>query len=178
MEYSFKKSPQSESLTLRLDDYGFILRKDGKEEVFSYASVLSVRITRSNNHVYTLYIFPDDHKPIVITSRCCDENGALIDQSASYSLFVRVLHHHLKEKSRAVFTAGNSPDRIWQWSGISAFVSFIISITASYGGFSLVNPYMLALILTSLMVATIFLLSANKLPKTYKPTEIPLQFLP
>ena len=165
-------------MTLRLGDYGFILRKDGKEEVFSYASVLSVRITKSNNHVYTLYICADDHKPIVITSRSCDENGALIDQLAAYSLFVRVLHHHLKEKSRAVFTAGNSPDRIWQWAGISAFVSFIISIAASYGGFSLVNPYMLALILTTLMVVTIFLLSANKLPKTYKPTEIPLQFLP
>ena len=80
MEYSFKKSPQSESVTLRLGDYGFILRKDGKEEVFSYASVLSVRITKSNNHVYTLYICADDHKPIVITSRSCDENGALIDQ--------------------------------------------------------------------------------------------------
>ena len=132
VEYAFKKSPQSELVTLRLDDYGFILRKNGKEEIFSYASVLSVRISRTKGHVFKLHIVPDDHDPVVITSRSCSETGALVDQSGAYSLFVRVLHHHLMEKSRAVFTAGNSPNRIWQWAGLSAFVSFIISIVAMW----------------------------------------------
>lgn len=162
---------------IRLDDYSFILRHGSREEVISYASIVAVRIDRSIDHTYKLYLYPDGHETIVINSQSIGP-GITDDNGREYAMFVRVLHHHLKEKSQAVFTSGGNFSRIWQWAVAVAAISLVISLGAEYGGFSLMNAYAQALILTTLTIVMLFAFRVNKLPKSYSPTNIPLQYLP
>ncbi len=162
---------------IRLDDYSFIIRRGSREEVISYASIMTVRMDKSIDHTYKVHLCPDGHDPIVITSHSMSQ-GIGEDSGREYALFVRVLHHHLKEKSQAAFTSGGNFNRIWQWAVAMAAISLMISLGAEYGGFSLMNVYAQALILTTLTILMLFAFKVNKLPKTYSPTNIPLQYLP
>jgi len=47
-----------------------------------------------------------------------------------------------------------------------------------YLGFGLMNPYVQSLIFSAAAVILIFVFSIKKLPKSYNPSEIPLQFMP
>lgn len=164
-------------ITVVLDDYRLILRKGSSEEIFPYASIVAVRISRSGEG-YATYIYPDDRKPVAIHSKSYSEEGTVIDQSGGYSLLVRVLHHHLKEKSQAVFRTGTHPGTIWWVAGIAAMLSFVASICLHYYGFRILNPYLQTLLL-SLMAGVIILVSSiRKLPRNYHPANIPIRFLP
>ncbi|CAN5533082.1 hypothetical protein BH10BAC4_BH10BAC4_00490 [soil metagenome] len=176
MEYSFRNSPNDEVLSILLEEYDFILQKGSEKESIAYANIVSVRITRSGK-VFKIHICSDGHRPIVISSRSFD-NGKPVDKFREYALLVRVLHHHLKDKSKAVFSCGGDSDKFWQWIGLSAAFSFIISVIAEYWGLSLVNPYLQAFVLSALGVIVVIALNARNLPRNYSPTHIPLQFLP
>ena len=128
------------------------------------------------DHVYKVHLYPDGHRPIVVTSQSIAPGKE--EKSREYALFVRILHHHLKEKSQAVFTSGCNLHHIWQWAGVAGAVTLIISLGAEYGGINLMNAYALALIATALTSMTLFVFKVNNLPKTYAPTNIPLQYLP
>lgn len=164
--------------TLQLSDYSLMLRKHGREQVIAYASIISIRISKSSGKNFKMFLSQDGHPPVVIPNYSFSEKGDSLDQSGAYSLFVRVLHHYLKDKSRTVFTSGGDASRIWQWAVILATFSLIISLAADYVGFSLINPYVQAMILTGLTIVIVVALGPGKLPKTYMPTDIPLQFLP
>jgi hypothetical protein len=178
LEYTFRNSAREELTTILLEEYSFILHKGRTKEVISYASIVAVRICKSANRRFKIWLTPDGHSPLVISSQSYTENGDLVDQWQGYSLFVRVLHHHLKDKSPAVFSSGGNMDRLGQWALFCAIGSFMISITADYVGFGLMNPYIQAVILAVLACMVLWIISANRVPKTYNPTEIPLQYLP
>lgn len=178
MEYIYRNSAQETETALVLGGYSFICRKGGKEEVISYASITDVRISKSPNHVFKIYLSADGYRPIVISSQSFAENGMPIDQSRGYALFVRVLHRYLNDKSQAAFTSGGNRERIWQWAVVSAVFSFCISMSAGYLGFSLMNSYIQALIFAALTTVMIIIFSIRKLPKSYDPSDIPIQFLP
>ncbi len=163
--------------TVMLDDYRLILRKGSAEEIFPYANIVMVRISRSRSG-YTTFIYPDARKPVVIQSTSYSDEGAVIDQSGGYALLVRVLHHHLQEKSQAEFRSGTHPDRLWWSTGIAAILSFTGSVALHYFGFRIFNPYLLALAVSLLAAAIIVVVSAGKLPRNYHPANIPLRFLP
>ena len=120
----------------------------------------------------------DGHAEIMVPNWSYSLLGKKENQSGAYLLFVRVLHHHLRNKSQASFKAGKNLNRMGQWALTLALLSFIVSIIADYLGFGLMNPYLESLILSVLTVIIIFVFSVNKLPKTYSPSNIPLQFLP
>ena len=178
MEYTFRKATHQGEIALVLGDYSFIRRMGGKEEVISYASITDVRISKLSNHVFKIYLSADGHQPIVISSQSFEGNGMKIDQSAGYAMFVRVLHHYLKDKSQAAFTSGGNTARIWQLAVVSALFSFWISIAADYLVSSLMNPYIQALIFAALTATIIIVSNFKKLPKSYHPGDIPIQFLP
>ncbi len=178
MEYSFRNSANGKPQMLVLGDYGFTLHNETTEEAIPYANIVAVRISRSIGKSFRVHLYPDDRRPVVIPSQSFSENGKTVDQSREYSMLVRVLHHHLKDKSKASFSCGGNSDKIWQWVGISAIISFVLSIIAEYLGVGLINPYVQALILAVLSAIIVIVFNARNLPKTYEPTEIPLQFLP
>jgi hypothetical protein len=162
---------------VHLDDYRLILRKGSAEEIIPYASIVTVRVSRSKDCYFT-YIYPDARKPIVILSKSVSEAGIITDQAGGYSLLVRVLHHHLKEKSEAVFRSGNDPEWLWLWVGVAAIFSFTVSIILHFFGFGLLHPYLQALLVSMLAAVIVIFLSVRKLPRNYHPGNIPLQFLP
>ncbi|CAN5205558.1 hypothetical protein BH09BAC3_BH09BAC3_03480 [soil metagenome] len=178
MEYSFRNSAREELTVVTLADYYFTIKKGQSEENISYASILSVRIARSSSSAYRMYIQPDNHKPVVINSISYDKNGKDTDQSREYGLLVRVLHHHLKDKSSAVFSTGGSSEKIWFLAAISVIMSFAICVAADFLGFTVLNAYADSFILSITAIAVVLALNARNLPKTYEPVEIPLQFLP
>ncbi len=178
MEYTFRNSPGGEATTIKLSDYDLSLQKGGSEELIPYASIVSVRIFKVSAHSYKIYIYPDDHKPIVIRSMSHDKDGKDIDQSREYALLVRVLHHHLKDKSTAVFSCGGNSEVIWLWTAISIIVSFGVSVVAEYFDFEVLNLYAETCILSFFAIVVVLAINARNFPKTYEPSEIPLQFLP
>ena len=178
MEYTFRSSVHEAETTVVLDDYTLRCRKGENEEVISYASITSVRINRLSKHVFKIHLSADGHRSIAISSQSLTENGKLVDHSTGYALFVRVLHRYLKDKSQAVFRSGGNTDRIWQWLALSAVFSFCLSMTADYLGFSFMNSYIQALIFAALTAVMITVFSTRKLPKSYDPSDIPIQFLP
>jgi hypothetical protein len=177
VEYTFRNSPNDEPASVILRDYDFTFRRGKDVEVISYANIFAVRISKAAGKTFKMHLYPDDHSPVVISSFSF-ENGSQVDQSREYNMLVRVLHHHLKDKSKAVFSCGGNSDKIWQWAAISAVFSFVISIVADYLGFGLMNPYIQAAILFLMAIIMVVVLNARNLPKTYQPTDIPLQFLP
>lgn len=177
MEYSFKASKNSETTTVTLDDYRLIVRKGPTEEIIPYASIIAVRINSSGSRFNT-HIYPDAHSPVLILSKSVSENGAIVNQSGGYSLLVRVLHHHLERKSKAVFRTGTDLRRLWFWALTIMFVSYLLSITLHYFGFGMLNPYWQTLLLSTIATAVVVAPSAHKLPRNYDPGNIPIQFLP
>jgi hypothetical protein len=178
VQYSFRKNAGDPETSLLLDDYAITRSIGGAAEVISYASITSVRICRPLPHVYRVHLLADGHKPIVFSSHSVDQDGQPIDQSSGYALFVRVLHHHLKEKSNAVFTSGGNIDRVWQGALISAVLSFLISIIGGYFGYDIMNAYIQALVFAVLAAIMIIAFGVKKLPRHYNPGDIPLRFLP
>ncbi|HWA35063.1 MAG TPA: hypothetical protein VG737_13070 [Cyclobacteriaceae bacterium] len=178
VNYTFRKSPKSAEVSITLDDYGFLLREGDHQEKISYANIVAVRICRQPNHIYRVYLYPDESRAITISSLSWDSDGKQRDQSREYTLFVRVLHHHLKDKSPAVFTSGGNASKIWKLAGILAFLCFLASVIIDYLGFGLFNPYTQALVLALVCFLIVILSSIRNFPKTYTPTDIPLQFLP
>jgi len=163
---------------IKLGDYDFSFRKGKSEEFIPYASIFSIRILKISARTYKMSISARDHKPIVINSLSYDTNGKEVDQSREYALLVRVLHHHLKDKSSSVFSCGGNREKIWFLALISVILSFTLSAAADYFGFRIMNPYAEACILSLFAIAVAMGLNAGNMPKTYEPSEIPLQFLP
>jgi hypothetical protein len=178
LKYAYRNSAKGNEISIALDDYGFTLCHHGHEQVISYASIVAVRIARLANNDYRLFLYPDDSPTVTISSLSRALDGQQIDQSREYTLFVRVLHHHLKDKSSAVFTSGGNAAKVWTIAAISAVSSLLLSVIADYLGFELWNPYLQAAVIASCAFFVAFAFSIRNLPKNYTPTDIPLQFLP
>ncbi len=178
MKYSFRNSAKGKEISILLDDYGFAICEGIHQEKISYASIVAVRICKKINRVYRVFLYPDASRTITISSNSWDDHGNPIDQSREYGLFVRVLHHHLKDKSPAVFTSGGKASKIWSLAAASAILCFLISVVIDYLGFGLMNPYKQSLILAMVSFLAVILSSIRNFPKTYTPTDIPIQFLP
>ena len=95
-----------------------------------YAVINEVVLNKSNGKQFRAKLLPDGGKPIVITNTYRTTSKDVEDRSRAYATFVRVLHFHLKDKSKAKFST----------------------------------------IVTALKLF--------RFPKSYIPTEIPLEFLP
>jgi len=174
LEYSFTNRSRKGTTRIRLGDYDFEVKQNDRVESISYASVFSVRMNRERDHVYCLYVHSDGKRPIEITSLAASGQQA----NQEYSMFVRVLHHHLMEKSRATFLSGCNRGILVNRVLLVGLISVVISLTAHAAGFSWMNPILQAM-LAMLLTGTVFLLfSLRNLPREYVPAEIPLQYLP
>ncbi|HRI79097.1 MAG TPA: hypothetical protein PLR06_06120 [Cyclobacteriaceae bacterium] len=178
MEYTFKLSPHSEVTSIHLGDYSLSLRKGTTEQKIAYANIFMVRMDVNTHSEYSIYLDADGYGQIAIPSWTFTDQGKKESQSSGYSLFVRVLHHHLQDKCRANFKSGKDAGRIGLWAGIGAVLSVVVSFLMDYLGFGWINPPLQALFFSVVAVMLILVFSIKKLPKSYHPSNIPLQFLP
>ena len=178
MEYTFRNSTAELPTTLLLSDE-FLTVKSGKEQ-FSvpYLGVNQVNLDKVNAKLYRAIIHLEGHNPIVITNRYCVDSVTVEDRSRGYSTFIRVLHYHLKDKSRASYASGSDSGKLWTQVVIAATISFVLSFVGELLGVRFLNPIIQGAILSLVMAGVIFAWRAGHWPRTYNPTEIPLQFLP
>jgi len=177
MNYTYQNSPSDVPKTILLDEFNLTVRSSGQETVFPYSKIIEVQLDRSERKFKTLLSI-EGGKILTITNRTFTADKRPEDQSRVYSTFVRVLHFHLKDKSRAVYSSGSSKVKIGSWAIAAILLSFVISFTAEYWEISLINPFVQVAILTVMMGIIIMTLSISKWPKHYEPTNIPLEFLP
>lgn len=178
MEYTFRSSPRDMPTTIVLSEYNFTVKCGKQERTIPYASIVQVNLLRDRDKTFRVSLRPDGEKPVIITNQYFQSAGTAEDRSRAYATFVRVLHFHLKDKSKATFTSGSRTFRIGYQIAVIAVVSFVVSFLADFYGFRLVDPIVQGIVL-SILLGIVFITSGfTAWPRTYHPSEIPMEFLP
>ena len=108
MEYTFRPSLSEMPTTIFLAEYNLTIKKGKEETVIPYAVINEVVLNKDNGKHFRTRLLPDGGKAVVITNTYYASPKEIEDRSRAYSTFVRVLHFHLKDKSRAKFSAMSS----------------------------------------------------------------------
>lgn len=164
--------------TIYLNEYNLTIKQGKQETVVPYAGINEVVLNKLRAKVFRTKILTEGGRPIVITNTYYTSEKTMEDRSRAYSTFVRVLHFHLKDKSKASFLSGNGAGAIWLWMCFSTALAFITSLTVGYLGFVFVNPLVDGIILAIAFGAIVVGVRLGRFPKTYTPGDIPLEFLP
>ncbi|TRX51614.1 hypothetical protein FNH22_23930 [Fulvivirga sp. M361] len=181
MEYTYRLSADSEPRRMVLKENALDFHLDDYKLTIPYAKVVGVWLSSpdgllfSENYSCTLNI--EDGKPIFITMKNFDGHGQLMTQDNHYSSFIRVLHLHLREKSKARYYFGVKP--LNYFTKLLTFTGVIVSCLILYFFFNLNE--IITIFLT--VIAFFFLLvtlrfGIRRFPKIYDPDEIPLNLLP
>ncbi len=177
LEYTFKNTSRDEAQTIVLNDYNLTVRSGSEETVLPYAHITSVRLCKVSQDIFRMIISFND-KTLIVTNQFVADNGGTENRSRLYATFVRVLHFHLKDKSKALYKSGCSREKLWRSSIAAATGSFVLCFVADFLGFSLINPYIDAAILSAMFISLLLFMQIGSLPKDYSATNIPLELLP
>jgi hypothetical protein len=178
VEYTFQNTSSEETCSAFLNEYSITFRSVREEHSIPYSMIVEVKLLKiSDDHFKTLLFLNDGHS-YVLSNRFYTSDKKMEDRSRLYSTFIRVLHFHLKSKSRAVFTSGNAPGKTRSLVIASVLVSFMISFTAEFFGISLANPLIQAAVLIAMAGIVILAMNMSRWPRHYEPGDIPLEFLP
>lgn len=177
MEYTYRSSSHEMPTTILLSEYNLTVRQGKQETVIPYAGINEVIINRGADKVYKTYLQPDDGKPLVVTNKYYTEREAE-DRSRAYSTFIRVLHFHLKDKSKAHFTSGSRKAHIGWWILGAVTISFVLALLLDFVSKSIFSVAVDTVALSVLLVVIVLSFKLGRLPKSYHPTDIPLEFLP
>lgn len=164
--------------TILLSEYNLILKCGKQERVIPYASIIEVNLSKGREKIFKTSLRPDGENPVVITNQYFQSAGTAEDRSRAYSTFIRVLHFHLKDKSKAIFTSGNRTFRIGFQIVSITVAAFVISFAADFFGFRLFDPLIQAFGLTFLFGILFILSGFATWPRNYHPSDIPMEFLP
>ncbi len=177
MEYTFRNSAREEACTVSLSELSLTVKRGKEVRVVPYASITGVQIEHKGTRLYKTRLFPEGGKPIEISNRF--NNGVVEeDHSRAYATFVRVLHFHLKDKSKAGFVSGKRSAQLGMEAMLVIVFSFSISFVADYLGLAFVHPILQGVILSLCAGAFVLVANFNHWPRPYAPTNIPLDFLP
>lgn len=105
MEYTYRPSLDEMPITICLAEYNLTVKQGKTETVIPYAVINEVVLNKSKGKLFRTRLLPDGGKPIVVTNTYHTSARNIEDRSRAYSTFVRVLHFHLKDKSKASFSA-------------------------------------------------------------------------
>lgn len=108
VEYTFRPSLNDMPTTICLAEYNLTIKKGKQESVIPYAVINEVLLNKSGSKSFRARLLPDGGKPIVITNTYQTSSKDVEDRSRAYSTFIRVLHFHLKDKSKANFAVMSS----------------------------------------------------------------------
>ncbi|HZY82594.1 MAG TPA: hypothetical protein VFE50_23870 [Cyclobacteriaceae bacterium] len=106
MEYTFRSSSAEMPTTIYLSEYNLTIKQGKQETIIPYAGINEVVLSKSHAKLFKTFLHPEGGKPVVITNRYYTSEKTVEDRSRAYGTFIRVLHFHLKDKSRANFVSG------------------------------------------------------------------------
>lgn len=176
MQYTFRNKRGQESSIISLLDTRLVFTCGNASRTIPYANIARVQMERLANRFYSIELFIDQEQSVLITNRqYASTTGALEFQSQSYSTFVRVLHFHLKDKSKATFVTKTGKSLLWTECVAAAALSFGMAYLADQSGWN----FELAIGGGSLLaIASGALILLHHRKKVYSPLDIPLELLP
>ena len=177
MEYSFQKSIREKQITIRLNEFDLTIISDGKTQDIPYLQITEVRLCRKNNS-YLIRVDSLDCGTLVIPSFTIDETGNQVDQSRPYQTFVRVLHMHLQNKSKAIFYTGLGITIRSIYVIIALFCAGALFVIEEYFDVTPLSGILLSATMFIGVIAILVLSNFSQWQKTYSPTEVPLNMLP
>ncbi|MTI22881.1 hypothetical protein E1176_17750 [Fulvivirga sp. RKSG066] len=181
MEYSFKINESGKERTLILKNEMIIYVLDDAIYEVPYKNITAVWLNKPGGFCtpssYSCTLNIKDDKPIFITSKNWDLDQREILQQNHYNSFVRVLHMHLKEKSKATYGFGVKPQ--YYMLRVAAIITILTLATYLSVNYQL-NNFLLAIpVAISLFVLTCGLnFCVKNFPSSYRPDHIPITLLP
>ncbi|MEM1406946.1 MAG: hypothetical protein AAGG59_09245 [Bacteroidota bacterium] len=181
MDYSFRPSATESERKILLTSNAFHLYLDGAKYSTPYEKVVGVWLSTpsgflaANTYACTLNI--EDAKPIYISNKNYDDAGKPIVQANHYNSFIRVLHVHLREKSKAHYYFGVKP--VNYAMKLIVLLAVVMACITSYFAFNL-NGLLVLPVGVVLLASAYALLrfGIKSFPKLYDPDQIPLRLLP
>jgi hypothetical protein len=177
VEYLFKNTVSQKPCTIILSEFSLSVQCATEERIISYASILSVRLSKSKV-IFKTIIAIDGERPIEITNRFYRADGSFEDRSRQYETFIRVLHFHLKEKSAAQFCTGCSWGNVFVGASGTIIAAFTLSFVLYFLHINFIDLITQSFLLATLFLGFLFTSAWPHLPKKYQPAHIPFQFLP
>lgn len=177
MEYSFKNSVSEKLITVSLNEFDLAVTRGTIAHKIPYAGITEVRLGKRRD-LYFIDIISLDYGDLLITNRWYEGKGKWKDQDRAYQTFVRVLHHHLAGKSQATFYYGRSLSKQAINLGIALLITALVYLTEEYFDLLPVQAWAAAGVA---LILLLLIQVAPKLidwPRTYAPSEIPIQLLP
>ena len=178
MEYTSKNSKNEEPIQIYLRDLSMQVKSLGRDLIVFYSSVETVNLIKRPGGVFSLRFTTIENKSFTISNKYVHPSGHIEDKSPAYSMFVRVLHMHLKEKSKARLSCRkvfHIPD--WQKLAIILLL-FGISYLLDYMGVKLFHPAIHGAALSAIALLIITVSEKNKAFENSSCKEIPREFLP
>lgn len=177
LEYTFRNTTRDSTHTLLLSDHNLTVRTGNEETSVPYAHITRVRLCRASRDVFTMTI-AFGGKRLIVTNQLVTAAGTVEDLSRQYATFVRVLHFHLKDKSKAVYQPGRSRKKLLRSAFAATMGSVAICFAAHFFNAGVLNLYIDAVILTAISITLIAVLQRGAVPKDYSAENIPLELLP
>src|SRR5690349_10005711 len=113
MEYTFRNSSAEMPTTISLSDQYLTVKTGNDQYSVPYLGVIQVNLDKINTKLFRAVIHMEGHRPMVITNRYQADAVTVEDRSRQYSTFIRVLHYHLKDKSKASYASGSDASKLW-----------------------------------------------------------------
>ncbi len=154
------------------------VRQGKLEKVIPYAGINEVVLDKARDKEFKTLVRTEGGRPLTITNKYHTGGSEVEDRSRAYSTFVRVLHFHLKDKSKAHYISGGASGTVGIWMALSIAVAFVVAFVARYYGLSFAGAYIDGAILSVVLIVAGYLIRMGRVPKAYAPTDIPLEFLP
>lgn len=178
MEYTFKNTLREPACTFLLNDYNMAVKVSGTEAIVPYANIISVRLVKASHRLFNMVITCSDNRQYLVSNLFVHDTGETEDRSRLYSTFVRVLHYHLKDKSRAICKSGSSRKKLTRLGIAMVTLSFVFCFVMDYFGLNFFNPYLEATVLSIVLISILGIVYSRQLPKDYAADDIPLRLLP
>ncbi len=177
MEYSFQNSLNEKPVKAILEEFELTIDTEENKKNIPYASITEVRLGRKKDLYYT-HIISQDYGTLLITNRTYESAGEWKDQSRTYHTFIRVLHMHLQNKSKASFYSGFSLGAQALKLGGAFLLSCFLFLAEEYFDVVTTNSILISVLFFGVCVVLIVLPNLSQWPKNYQPTDIPLNLLP
>lgn len=177
MEYSFQGGPNEKPVKAILNEFEMVVETSSGSKSIPYASITEVRLAKKKDLYYS-HVIALDFGTLIIPNKSVDESGGWKDQSRIYHTFIRVLHLHLSSKSKASFYTGFN----FSEQAIKIMVLFmgtaLLFLSEEYFDWVPLSAFILSLVFFACGFILIMAPKLSQWPKSYEPTEIPLDLLP
>jgi hypothetical protein len=179
MKYAFNIHPDRNSIEVELNSFQLIIHEHGQERTMPYSAITDVRLERRKD-IFFMTIHSLDYGSVRISNRLYSSSKQWHDQSRQYQTLVRILHLHLlKTQCEAEFCAGFKPNSMpTKFILITILSSLVYFIEDYFDIITFVHPVMAGFI--TLVIGILLLMAPylRDIPKSYSPSDIPLNMLP